>query len=56
MYNISNVIQSVHVIFSEIEHYYVNNYVNWNTYNIVYDENFLKNEARRAEKYKKNCQ
>jgi hypothetical protein len=56
MYNISSVIQSVHVILSETEHYYVNNYVNWNRYNIVYDENFLKSEARRAEKYKKSCQ
>jgi hypothetical protein len=56
MYNISSVIRSVYVIFSEIEHYYVNNYVNWDTYNIVYDENFLKNEVRRIEKYKKSCQ
>jgi hypothetical protein len=56
MYNISSVIRSVHVVFSETEHYYVNNYVNWDTYNTVYDENFLKNEVRRAEEYKKSCQ
>ncbi len=51
MYDISNVIRSIHVIFSEFEHYYVNNYVNWNTYIIVYDENFLKNEIRRVQNY-----
>jgi hypothetical protein len=26
---------STHVILSESEHYYVNNYVNWDTYNII---------------------
>jgi hypothetical protein len=35
IYNISIVIQSAHVILSESEHYYVNNYVNWDTYNII---------------------
>jgi hypothetical protein len=35
IYDISIVIQSAHVIFSESEHYYVNNCVNWDTYNII---------------------
>ncbi len=55
IYNISSVIQNVHVIFSEFERYYVNNYVNWDTYNTIYDEKFLKSEIARVNMYKKSC-
>jgi hypothetical protein len=53
IYDISNVVWNVHVVLSEFEHYYVNNYVNWDTYNIVYDENFLKNKIKRVQNYQK---
>jgi hypothetical protein len=54
VYDISTVIQSAHVVFSESEHYYVNNYVNWDTYNIIYDENFLKKRINRIEMFKRS--
>jgi hypothetical protein len=56
IYDISNVIRSVHVISDESGHYYVNNYVNWNTYNTIYDEDFMKSGITKVEMYKKSCQ
>jgi hypothetical protein len=55
IYDISIVIQSAHKIFSKSEHYYVNNYVNWDTYNIIYDENFLKKRIKRVEMFNRSC-
>jgi hypothetical protein len=55
IYDISIVIQSAHVTLNEFEHYYVNNYVNWDTYNIIYDENFLKKRIKRVEMFKRSC-
>jgi hypothetical protein len=51
MYNIFNVIRSVHVIFNETEHYYVNNYVKLNTYDIVERK---PQELLRIEKFDMN--
>jgi hypothetical protein len=39
---------------NEKDDYYVNNYSNWNTYNIVYDEDFLRSDNRRIKFYKEN--
>ncbi len=53
-FDVSVVIKSVHVMSNEKNDYYVNNYSNWDTYNIVYDEDFLRNDNRRIEFYKEN--
>jgi hypothetical protein len=53
-YDISVVIKNVHVMLNERNDYYVNNYSNWNTYNIVYDEDFLRSDNRRIKSYKEN--
>ena len=34
--------------------YYVNNYIDWDTYNTIYDDNFLKDKTRRVMQYKKS--
>jgi len=31
--------------------FYINNFIDWNTYNIFYDEDFLTNEMRAVEKF-----
>jgi hypothetical protein len=53
-YDVSVVIRSVHVMSNERNDYYVNNYSNWNTYNIVYDEDFLQSDSRRVKSYREN--
>ncbi len=52
-YIVTNVIRSVHVVFNDRDFYYVNNYINWEIYNTMYDEIFLKSEIRRTMNYKK---
>jgi hypothetical protein len=52
-YIVTNVIRSAHVVFSDRDFYYVNNYINWKIYNTMYDETFLKSEIRRAMNYKR---
>ncbi len=52
-YTVTNVIRSAHVVFNDRDFYYVNNYINWKTYNTMYDETFLKNEIKRTMNYKK---
>jgi hypothetical protein len=45
MYSLENVIRSVHVIPTSAEHesFYVNNYIDWDHYNTLYDPDFLRN-------------
>ena len=53
-YGMSAILQSVHLVPDNGEGYYVNNYVDWDTYNIIYDDSFLENETRRAMQYEKS--
>ncbi len=58
-YNMSTILQSLHVMLTitkrkkveQKDFFYINNFVNWNTYNIFYDEDFLTNETRAVEKF-----
>jgi len=49
-YPLENVIRSAHVIPTSAEHesFYVNNYIDWDQYNTLYDPNFLQNGKRLA--------
>ena len=51
MYDMTAIQRSVHVIFNEKKDYYVNNYVNWDSYNTIYNFNFLKIDVRRAKTF-----
>ncbi len=45
-YNMSTLLQSAHLISTESKKFfYVNNYIDWNIFNILYEENFLKKKA-----------
>jgi len=45
-YNMSTILRSAHLISTESKKFfYVNNYINWNTFNILYEESFLKKRA-----------
>lgn len=50
MYSLENVIRSAHVIPTSAEHesFYVNNYIDWDQYNTLYDPDFLRNGKRLA--------
>jgi hypothetical protein len=52
-FNVFVMIRNVHLILNEWDNYYLNNYANWNTYNIIYDENFLRNNNQKITRYKK---
>jgi hypothetical protein len=49
-YLLESVIRSAHVIPTSAEHesFYVNNYIDWDQYNTLYDPNFLQNGKRLA--------
>jgi hypothetical protein len=49
-YLLESVIRSAHVIPTSAEHesFYVNNYIDWDQYNMLYDPNFLQNGKRLA--------
>ena len=49
------ILQNVHVVLDNGNGYYVNNYVNWNTYNTVYDDIFFTNRVNKARRYKRVC-
>ncbi len=50
-YNMSTILRSAYLISTESKKFfYVNNYIDWNTFNILYKENFLKKKARKTNK------
>lgn len=54
-YDISAILQNVHVVLDNKTGYYMNNYANWDTYNIVYDKIFLTDEVKKAKQYQRFC-
>ena len=47
------ILQSVHVVPDDRNGYYVNNYVDWDTYNTVYDDTFFTDGVDKARRYKR---
>ena len=54
-YQMFTILHNAHVISIELQNntYYINNYIDWNTYNIIYDSDFFSQEMRAACDYKK---
>ena len=52
-YDVSLILRSVHVVPDGKDGCYINNYGDWDTYNTIYDADFLENGARRANKYRR---
>jgi len=58
-YNMLTILRSLHVVLTitkrkrveQKNFFYINNFVDWNTYNIFYDEDFLTNETKAVEKF-----
>jgi hypothetical protein len=48
----SSILRSAYVISNEWNEYYVNNYIDWNTYNIAYDNDFMKKDKIKTNVYK----
>ncbi len=50
-YNMSTILRSAHLISTESKKFfYVNNYIDWDTFNILYEESFLKKKAWKTNK------
>jgi hypothetical protein len=52
-FDMSSILQNAHVISNKRNEYYVNNYIDWNTYNTAFDNDFLKKDKIRINVYKK---
>ncbi len=58
-YNMLIILRSLHVVSTitkwkkvkQKDFFYINNFIDWNTYNIFYNEDFLTNEMRAVEKF-----
>ncbi len=58
-YNMSTILWSLHVVLTitkrkkveQKDFFYINNFVDWNIYNIFYDKDFLTNKTRAVEKF-----
>ncbi len=58
-YNMLTILWSLHVVLTitkrkkveQRDFFYINNFVDWDIYNIFYDEDFLTNETRAVEKF-----
>ncbi len=58
-YNMSTILRSLHVVLTitkrkrveQRDFFYINNFVDWDIYNIFYDKDFLTNETRAVEKF-----
>ena len=47
-YNMSTILRSAHLISTESKKFfYMNNYINWDTFNILYKESFLKKKVQK---------
>jgi hypothetical protein len=55
-FDMSSILRSAHVISNEWNEYYVNNYIDWDTYNIAHDNDFMKKEKIKINVYKKNLE
>ncbi len=55
-YDMSSILRSAHVISNERNEYYVNNYIDWNTYNTAYDNDFMRKDKIRVNLYKKSLE
>lgn len=54
LFEMHDILRSAHIIFIEQkEHYYVNNFVNWNQYNTIYDSEFMTKDIKIADKFAK---
>ena len=53
-YRMSAILQSVHLVPDDRKRYYVNNYVDWDMYNTIYDDSFFEDGTRRVMQYKKS--
>ncbi len=58
-YNMLTILRSLHVVSTitkqkkvkQRNFFYINNFIDWNIYNIFYDEDFLTNKMRVVEKF-----
>jgi hypothetical protein len=55
-FDMSSILRSAHVISNERNEYYVNNYIDWNTYNIAYDNDFMRKDKVKINVYKKSLE
>ena len=49
-YEMSNVIRSAHVVPAGKGRSYINNYIDWDQYNTLYDVDFINNGTRVADR------
>ena len=54
-YDMSAILQSVHIVLDDGTRYYMNNYTDWDTYNTVYNDNFFINKVKKAKQYQRSC-
>lgn len=53
-FEMHDILRSAHIILIEREkHYYVNNFVDWNQYNTIYNSEFMTKDIRIADKFAK---
>lgn len=51
-FEMHDILRSAHIVPTEREgHYYVNNFVDWDQYNIIYDPDFMAKGIRVADKF-----
>jgi hypothetical protein len=56
-FDMSIILQSAHVIPSgNVGIYYINNYVDWDQYNTIFDPEFLENGVKEADRIAKQFQ
>ena len=53
-YEMSAILRSVHVVPDDGTGYYVNNYVDWDTYNTIYADTFFTDGVQKARQYKRS--
>ena len=58
-YNMLTILRSLHVVstitkrkrIKQKDFFYINNFIDWDTYNIFYDKDFLTNETKAVKKF-----
>lgn len=54
MFDMFSIVRSVHVVPDGKSGFYINNYSDWDVYNLIYDKAFLENGKRKVDQYRRD--
>lgn len=51
---LNTILKSIYIVLNNEKKFYINNYSNWNSYNTLYNKDFINIGTKKATQYRKN--